>query len=156
VKEISYSQKSCLSCFGQWEYTLNTEVIILKTLLISILLFNIKAKKVTLSLSLANWALRHEGVWGSGSIDPRFLDLGISWIWVVSFTPLLLYPRGKSSRYPLDRRLGVPQSQYGRYGESKILDPTGTRTLTPRSSRPYTAAILTALSRFILLFNILY
>jgi hypothetical protein len=29
--------------------------------------------KVTLSLSLSNFALRHEGVWGSGCIDPHFL-----------------------------------------------------------------------------------
>jgi hypothetical protein len=28
----------------------------------------------------------------------------------------------------LDRRLGGPQSQSGRLGEEKILDPTGTRT----------------------------
>jgi hypothetical protein len=26
-----------------------------------------------------NQALRHEDVWGSGCIDPRFLDLGTSW-----------------------------------------------------------------------------
>jgi hypothetical protein len=41
-------------------------------------------------------------------------------------------PPGKSSRYPLDRRLGVPQSRSGRHGEVKILDSTGTRTATPR------------------------
>jgi hypothetical protein len=43
-----------------------------------------------------------EGVWESGCIDPHFLDLGISWRWVVSFTPWPLYPWGKSLRYPLD------------------------------------------------------
>jgi hypothetical protein len=42
---------------------------------------------------------------------------------VVNFTP-----RGKSPRYPLDRRLDGPQSRSGRSGEEKILDPTGTRT----------------------------
>jgi hypothetical protein len=42
---------------------------------------------------------------------------------VVSFMPLPLYPRGKSSRYPLGRRLGGPQSQPGRRGEDKILPP---------------------------------
>jgi hypothetical protein len=47
---------------------------------------------------------------------------------VVSFTPQPLYLRGKCPRYTLDRRLGVPQSQYGRHGEVKILDRTGTRT----------------------------
>jgi hypothetical protein len=35
-------------------------------------------------------------------------------------------------RYPLDRRLGGPQSRTGRHGEVKILDPTGTQTPTPR------------------------
>jgi hypothetical protein len=35
-------------------------------------------------------------VWESGYIAPGFLDLGISWRRVVSFTPLLLYPQGKS------------------------------------------------------------
>jgi hypothetical protein len=40
---------------------------------------------------------------------------------VVSFTPLPLYPRAKSPWYPLDKRLGGPQSQFGRYGEEKIL-----------------------------------
>jgi hypothetical protein len=37
---------------------------------------------------------------------------------------------------PLDRRLGGPQSRSGRYGEAKILDPTGTRTPTPRMPIP--------------------
>jgi hypothetical protein len=34
---------------------------------------------VELSLCLTNYALRHEGVWGSGCINPHFLDLGTSW-----------------------------------------------------------------------------
>jgi hypothetical protein len=29
---------------------------------------------------------------GSGCIDPHFLDLGISWLLVVAFTPRPLYP----------------------------------------------------------------
>jgi hypothetical protein len=33
---------------------------------------------VKLSLCLSN-SLRHEGVWGSGYLDPHFLDLGTSW-----------------------------------------------------------------------------
>jgi hypothetical protein len=64
--------------------------------------------KVTLSLCLTNSALRHEGVWESGCIGPRFL-LGNSWRWPVNFTPRPLYSWGKNSRYPLDRRLGGPQ-----------------------------------------------
>jgi hypothetical protein len=43
---------------------------------------------------------------------------------------------GKSPRYPLDRMLGGPQSRSGRRGEEKILNPTRTRTPTPRSSSP--------------------
>jgi hypothetical protein len=51
-------------------------------------------------------ALWHEGVWGSGCIDPRFLELGISWRWVVSFTPRPLYPRGKNPRVPIRYEAG--------------------------------------------------
>jgi hypothetical protein len=47
---------------------------------------------VKFSLCLTNWALRHEDGWGSGCIDPCFLDLGTSLRWVVSFSPQLLYP----------------------------------------------------------------
>jgi hypothetical protein len=63
---------------------------------------------------------------GSGSIDPRFLDLETSW----SFVPRSLYPR-----LPLDRRLGGPQSQFGWRGEEKILPLPGLelRTLCRRA-----------------------
>jgi hypothetical protein len=50
-----------------------------------------------------------------------FLDLGTSWRWVVSFMPQLLYARGKSPRYPLDRRLGKPHSWSGWRGEENSL-----------------------------------
>jgi hypothetical protein len=36
--------------------------------------------------------------------------------------PRPLYPQGKSPQYPLDRRLGGPQSPSGQRGEEKILD----------------------------------
>jgi hypothetical protein len=86
-------------------------------------------------------------MWRSGCIDPHFLELGTSWRWVVSFTPRPLYLLWESLRYPLDRRLGWPQSWSGRRGEEKIIYPTGTRTPTPRSSSPYPVAMPTALSR---------
>jgi hypothetical protein len=41
-------------------------------------------------------------------------DLGTRRFWVVRFMPLPLYPR-----YPLDSRLGGPQSRSGRCGEKK-------------------------------------
>jgi hypothetical protein len=74
--------------------------------------------------------------YGSGCIDPHFLDLGTSWRWVVNFTPRPLYSRGRSSRYTLGRRLCGPQSRSRRRGEEKILDPTGIRTLNTWSSGP--------------------
>jgi hypothetical protein len=52
--------------------------------------------EVKLSLCFTTQAWRSQGVWGSGCIDPRFLGLSNSWRWVVSFTHLPLYPRGKS------------------------------------------------------------
>jgi hypothetical protein len=60
-----------------------------------------KIRKVKLSLFLTNKALRHEDLWETGCIDPRFLDLGTSWRWVISFTPRLLYPRGKEPAVPV-------------------------------------------------------
>jgi hypothetical protein len=38
---------------------------------------------------------------------------------MVSFTPRPLYPQRKSPWYPLDRKLGGPQSRFGRGGEEK-------------------------------------
>jgi hypothetical protein len=35
--------------------------------------------KVKLFLCLTKYTLRHEGVWGSGCIDQRILDLGTNW-----------------------------------------------------------------------------
>jgi hypothetical protein len=65
---------------------------------------------------------------GSGCIEPRILDLSTTSRWVVSFTPLSLYPRGKSLRYPLDKRLGGHKTRSGRPKEEQILNPTATRT----------------------------
>jgi hypothetical protein len=71
--------------------------------------------KVNVNLSLC--VAKHHAMktyWGSGGIVPRILHLSTRWRWVVSFTPLPLYPQGKILRYPLDRRLGGPQSRVGR------------------------------------------
>jgi hypothetical protein len=89
-----------------------------------------------LSLCLTNYALHYEGVWESGCIDPHFLDIGTSWRWVVSFTSRPLYPREKSPKYPLDRRLGGLQSWSGRRGEEKILDPYRDSKSDPSVAQP--------------------
>jgi hypothetical protein len=47
-------------------------------------------------------------------------------MWVVSFTPGPLYPRGKSPRYPLEMRLGGPQSRFGRCGEKCLVSDSST------------------------------
>jgi hypothetical protein len=62
---------------------------------------------------------------GSGCIDPYFLDLDTSWKWVVSFTPWPLYPRGKSTWYTLDRRLGGSQSQCIQHEKKKFFTLKG-------------------------------
>jgi hypothetical protein len=54
--------------------------------------------------------------WGSGGIAPSILDIGTRWRWMVSFMSRSLYPQGKSLWYPLDRRLGGPQSRSRRGG----------------------------------------
>jgi hypothetical protein len=84
---------------------------------------------VKLSLYLINEAICHLNVWWSGCIDPHFLVLGTNWRWVGSFML-----RGK---WPLDRRLGRPQSWSGRYGGEKILDSTEARTPTAFSQSLY-------------------
>jgi hypothetical protein len=55
-------------------------------------------------------------------------DLGTRWRWVVSFMPRPLYTLGNRPPVPLDRRLGGPQSRYGRCGQKKSPAPTGNRT----------------------------
>jgi hypothetical protein len=57
--------------------------------------------------------------WENGGIASHILDLGTRWRWVASFMPCLLYPCCKSPWYPLDRRLGGPQSQSGCSGKEK-------------------------------------
>jgi hypothetical protein len=70
--------------------------------------------------------------WGSGGIAPCIINLVARWRWVVSFTPRRLYPRGENRRYPLVRRLGGPQSQFGRGGKEKNFQPLP--GIEPRSS----------------------
>ena len=48
---------------------------------------------------------------------------------IVSLSSGLLSSERKKSRYPLDRRLEVPHTLSGRFGEEKSFSPTGIRTL---------------------------
>jgi hypothetical protein len=53
--------------------------------------------------------------------------------------PVDLYPRKEPPGYPLDRRLGGPQGESGRFGEEKSLALTGNRTLAVQPfARRYT------------------
>jgi hypothetical protein len=66
---------------------------------------------------------------------------------VVSFTHQPLYPQGKSPWYPLDRRLGGPQSRYGRGGEEKNSQCAEVKnvwsyTSTPPSTSPWLGVLL--------------
>jgi hypothetical protein len=67
-------------------------------------------------------------------------DLGTKWGWVVSFTPRPLYPQGKSPWYPLDRRLGGPQSRSG-CSEEKNSQPR-------RESNPRTPIVQPVAQRY--------
>jgi hypothetical protein len=54
--------------------------------------------------------------WVSRSISPRILDVCTGW-------SVQLHPKGRSPCYPLDRRLGGPQSRSGRGGVEKNSHP---------------------------------
>jgi hypothetical protein len=79
--------------------------------------------KVVPVLFLLNRAPRHEGVLGEWRYSSTHSWTRTRWRWVVSFTRRPLYPQGKSPWYPLDRRLGGPQSRSGRGGEEKNSQP---------------------------------
>jgi hypothetical protein len=72
-----------------------------------------KVAPVLNRLSTVPW--RHVREWRYSS---TILYFGAGWRWVVSFTPWSLYSRGKSARYPLDRRLGGLQNRPGRLEKS--------------------------------------
>jgi hypothetical protein len=74
--------------------------------------------------------------WESEGLAPLILDLGTRWNWVVSFTPQPLYPKEKSTWYPLVRRLGGSQSRSGRGGEEKNSQPPPGRDDKEKSSHP--------------------
>jgi hypothetical protein len=90
----------------------------------------------------------NEGIQKNTSIAPLILNLDARWRWVVNYTlrPLPPPPHGNEIRYPLNRRLGGPQSGSGRFGEHK--NPLPLPVHKPWSSSPspsyQTDAILTS------------
>jgi hypothetical protein len=69
---------------------------------------------------------------------------------VVNFTLRLLYPQEKSPWYPLDRRLGVPRSRYGRGEEEKNSQPPpGNEPPNPDRQARTSVAIPTELPRLL-------
>jgi len=64
-------------------------------------------------------APHHENILGSGGITTSILDFNTRWRQVVSVMTQLLYARGKSPQYTLDRSLGGPQSWSVCSGEEK-------------------------------------
>jgi hypothetical protein len=84
---------------------------------------------------------------GNGGIAPRIPALGPRWRWVDSFTHRPLYPQGKNPWYPLDRRLGGPQSRSGLDGEEKNSQPPP--RLEPPIIQPVVQRYTTELSRLL-------
>jgi hypothetical protein len=82
-------------------------------------------------LSITQW--RHMG---ESRYTSTILGLDTRWRWVVSFKPRPLYPWGKSSRYPSDRRLDGPQSRFGCREVEKNLLPVPWIKLRSSSQRP--------------------
>jgi len=73
----------------------------------------------------------HGCMWGSGHRHPRNFNLCFRWRWVVSFTPSLLYLKGKGPPYPVNRRLDVPQSP-SEHSEEESLAVAGNWTMIPQ------------------------
>jgi hypothetical protein len=61
--------------------------------------------------------------WGEEVQLHSFFDLRTGLRWVVSFTPGPLYLQWKNLWYPLDRRVGGPQSRSRRGHEEKNSQP---------------------------------
>jgi hypothetical protein len=70
---------------------------------------------------------------GEYRYNSTILDLDTRWRRVVSFTSRPIYRYGKNSRYPLDRRLGGPQTWYEYCRVEKNLLPLS--GIEPRPSR---------------------
>jgi hypothetical protein len=95
-----------------------------------------KDKAVPVLKQLSTTLLKWMGEWRYTS---NSIDFGTRWRWKVCLTPLPLYPRGKSPRYPLDGRLSRPKSVFGRCGEENNTCTAVNRTRTVQAlARRYT------------------
>lgn len=88
----------------------------------------LRSVKVKLSMCLTNSALCHRGIWGSGFIDPHFLNFTL-----VEVSGLLT-PQAKSPQYPSHRGTWVGPRAVCTTWRIEHVDSTGTPTLTPWSS----------------------
>jgi hypothetical protein len=61
-------------------------------------------------------------------MTPPFLTSALGGGEWSSSCPSRFIPKKVFPGYPLYKRLGRPQTPYGRYGEEKNLDPAGNRT----------------------------
>ena len=73
------------------------------------------------------------------------INLGIRWRRKFIFTPRLLYPRVRTFRYPLTRRLGGPQSRSGQFGCLRTVIPFCTG-VQPRFVSHPACSLLTVLT----------
>jgi hypothetical protein len=87
--------------------------------------------------------------WGSGGITPHILDFGTTWRKVLSFTPRPLFSRSQNPRYPLDRRLGGPQSRSGRGDEERKSHNYPRRESNPDRPARSIVSVLTELFRLL-------
>jgi hypothetical protein len=74
--------------------------------------------KIKVKVKLSLWLTKHHAMktyWGSGGVALRIINIGTRWRRVASFTLRSLY-----LGYPLDRKLGGPQSRSGRGGEEWV------------------------------------
>jgi hypothetical protein len=91
-----------------------------------------KARLSTLYCKVKLSRYRYAGDKGKRHSSYSFLTLALDGVSGQRRAPATLYPRGKGSRYPLDRRLGGPQSWYGYKGQTKKSSASvGDRTPSP-------------------------
>jgi hypothetical protein len=85
--------------------------------------------------------------WGSGCIAPCILEIGNRGGVSCQLHGPAALSKGKSRRYPLDRRLGGPQSRSGRDGEEKNSQPLS--GLKPLIIQPVAQRYSTELSKLL-------